>query len=141
MPPTAALLKFSAQSDIQLDKELTSVGGVISRFRGTSTIEDDRNSLSNVSLTGNFQKRYHDSASNITGVNRYVSAYETLDAQASYIGLQNFSFTFGSDNILNKNPPYANYAASANNFIGGYDIDYADPRGSFIFGKVVYSFH
>jgi iron complex outermembrane recepter protein len=124
-----------------LDKGLTSVGGVISRFRGSSTLEYQRNNLFNVSLTGNFQKRYHDSSGNITGENRFVSAYETLDAQASFIGLKNFKFTLGGLNILNKNPPYANYAASANNFIGGYDISYGNPLGSFIYGKVVYSFH
>jgi len=124
-----------------LDKGLTSVGGVISRFRGSSTLEYQRSNLFNVSLTGNFQKRYHDSAGNITGARRYVSAYETLDAQASYIGLKNFTFTLGGRNILNKNPPYANYAASANNFIGGYDVSYGDPLGSFIYGRVVYSFH
>jgi iron complex outermembrane receptor protein len=124
-----------------LDKGLTSVGGVISRFRGSSTLEYQRSNLFNMSLTGNFQKRYHDSAGNITGARRYVSAYETLDAQASYIGLQNFTFTLGGRNILNKNPPYANYAASANNFIGGYDVSYGDPLGSFVYGRVVYSFH
>ena len=120
---------------------MTSVGGVISRFRGSSTLEYQRTSLFRMSLTGNFQKRYHDSAGNIVPETRFVSAYETLDAQASYIGLQNFTFTLGGINILNKNPPYANYAASANNFIGGYDVSYGDPRGSFIYGKVVYSFH
>jgi iron complex outermembrane receptor protein len=125
----------------QLDKGLTSVGGVVSRFRGIGTLEYERASLYNVSLTGNFQKRYHDSPSNITNVSRYVSAYETLDAQATYLGLPNFRFTLGGKNILNKNPPYANYAASANNFIGGYDVSYGDPRGSFIYGRVVYSFH
>jgi iron complex outermembrane receptor protein len=124
-----------------LDKGLTSVGGVISRFRGTGTVGYERISLFNMSLTGNFQKRYHDSAGNITGAQRFVSAYETLDAQASYIGLQNFTFTLGGKNILNKNPPYANYAASANNFIGGYDISYGDPRGSFIYARVVYALH
>ena len=124
-----------------LDKGLTSVGGVISRFRGSSTLEYLHNSLFKMSLTGNFQKRYHDSPGNISGASRFVSAYETLDAQASYIGLPNFTFTLGGLNILNKNPPYANYAASANNFIGGYDISYGNPLGSFIYGKVVYSFH
>ena len=125
----------------QLDKGLTSVGGVVSRFRGIGTLEYERASLFNISLTGNFQKRYHDSPSNISNVSRYVSAYETLDAQATYLGLPNFRFTLGGKNILNKNPPYANYAASANNFIGGYDVSYGDPRGSFVYGRVVYSFH
>jgi iron complex outermembrane recepter protein len=124
-----------------VDKGLTSVGGVISRFRGVGTLLYERASLFNVSMTGNFQKRYHDSASNITDVSRFVSAYETVDAQASYIGLRNFTFTLGGKNIFDKNPPYANYAASANNFIGGYDVSYGDPRGSFIYLRVQYSLH
>jgi iron complex outermembrane receptor protein len=124
----------------QLDQGLTAGGGVVSRFRATGTLEYERASLFNISLTPNFQKRYHDAASNFTGVNRFVSAYETLDAQASFLGLKNFVFTLGGRNILNKNPPYANYAATANNFIGGYDVSYGDPAGSFIYGRVVYSF-
>jgi iron complex outermembrane receptor protein len=125
----------------QLDKGLTSVGGVVSRFRGIATLEYQRLSSWYVSLTQNFQKRYHDVPGNISRVPRYVSAYETVDAQASFVGLKDFTFTLGGKNIFNKNPPYANYAASANNFIGGYDVSYGDPRGSFVYGRVVYSFH
>jgi iron complex outermembrane recepter protein len=124
----------------QVDVGLTSVGGVVSRFRGNAVLEYERSNLFNVSLTQNCQKRYHDVPGNISGPSRYVSAYETLDAQASYLGLHNFKFSLGGKNILNKNPPYANYAASANNFIGGYDVTYGDPRGSFIYGRVEYSF-
>jgi iron complex outermembrane recepter protein len=123
----------------QIDKGLTSVGGVISRFKGIGTLGYERNSLFNVSMTGNYQKRYHDVPGNITGAQRYVSAYETVDAQASYIGLKNLTFTLGGKNIFDKHPPYANYAASANNFIGGYDVSYGDPRGSFVYLRVEYS--
>jgi iron complex outermembrane recepter protein len=42
-------------------------------------------------------------------------------------------------NLFNSNPPYANYAGSANNFIGGYDISYGDPRGRFVYASVSYS--
>jgi iron complex outermembrane recepter protein len=125
----------------QLDKGLTSVGGVVSRFRGNGTLMYERASWWNISLTQNYQKRFHDVPGNISSVSRYVSAYETVDAQASFLGLNNFKLTLGGKNIFNKNPPYANYAASANNFIGGYDVSYGDPRGSFIYGRVVYSFH
>jgi iron complex outermembrane receptor protein len=127
----------------QLDKGLNNVavGGVISRFRGIATIEYQRLSSWNISLSQNFQKRYHDVPGDISGAQRYVSAYETVDAQASFVGIKNFTFTLGGKNIFNKNPPYANYAASANNFIGGYDVSYGDPRGSFVYGRVVYSFH
>jgi iron complex outermembrane recepter protein len=125
----------------QIDKGLTSIGGVVSRFRANSTLLYERLNLFNVSMTGYYQKRYHDVPGSVTGAQRYVSAYETVDAQASYIGLKNFTFTLGGTNIFNKNPPYANYAASANNFVGGYDLSYGDPRGAFIYGRVIYSFH
>jgi outer membrane receptor protein involved in Fe transport len=86
----------------------------------------------NFSITRNLQKKYHDVPSSVTQVPRNVAAYDTLDAQASFLGLKSFKFTVGARNLFDKNPPYANYAASANNFIGGYDISYGDPRGRFV---------
>jgi iron complex outermembrane receptor protein len=124
----------------QLDKGLTSAGGIISRWRYNATVGYDADSW-NVSLTQNFQKRFHDSLSSITQVPRYVAAYDTLDGQASYLGLKSFKFTLGAKNLFNKNPPYANYASSANNFVGGYDLSYGDPRGRFVYGSVAYSLH
>jgi iron complex outermembrane receptor protein len=44
-------------------------------------------------------------------------------------------------NFTDKDPPYANYAASANNFVGGYDLSYADSRGRFVYLRVNYSLH
>jgi iron complex outermembrane receptor protein len=57
----------------------------------------------------------------------------------SFLGLKSFKFTLGAKNLFDKNPPYANYAASANNFIGGYDLTYGDPRGRFVYANVTYS--
>jgi iron complex outermembrane receptor protein len=122
----------------QLDRGLTSVGGVISRWRYVTTAVYDMDSW-NFSISRNFQKRYHDVPSSVTQVPRNVAAYDTLDAQASFLGLSSFKFTVGARNLFDKNPPYANYAASANNFIGGYDITYGDPRGRFVYASVTYS--
>jgi iron complex outermembrane recepter protein len=128
----------------QLDKGLTNVGGtlggVVARWRYNVTAAYSTSSW-NISMTQNFQKGYHDVPSSITNVPRDVSAYQTIDAQASYLGLKSFKFTLGAKNIFNRTPPYANYAASANNFIGGYDVSYGDPRGTFLYASAEYHLH
>jgi len=122
----------------QVDKGLTSVGGVVARFRYSASIGYDYSAWG-ISLTENYQKRYHDAASSVTQVARYVSAYETVDGQLIYHPLEALQFTLGARNLFNRAPPYANYAASANNFIGGYDISYGDPRGRFAYLTVKYT--
>ena len=124
----------------QIDKGLTSVGGVVSRFRYNLTGVYELGPWG-LSLTNNFQKRYHDTASTITAVSRYVSAYDTVDGQFYYSPLKTLRLTLGVRNLFNKVPPYANYAASANNFIGGYDISYGDPELRFVYLRAVYSLH
>jgi iron complex outermembrane receptor protein len=126
----------------QLDKGLPTVanggGGINSRWRYNATAAYERDSW-NFSITQNFQKKYHDVPSSVTQVPREVSAYDTLDGQASFLGLKSYKLTLGVKNLFDKNPPYANYAGSANNFIGGYDLSYSDPRGRFIYANVTYS--
>ena len=127
----------------QLDRGLTetsATGGVISRWRYAATIDYQLPSW-DVSVTQNFQKGYLDVASSITNVTRHVSPYDTLDGQLSYLGLKSFRFTLGAKNMFNKVPPYANYAASANNFVGGYDLSYGDPRGAYVYLTATYTMH
>jgi iron complex outermembrane receptor protein len=124
----------------QIDKGLTSVGGVISRWRHIAQILYQVHAWE-ASLTQNFQKRYHDVPGNITGGKRDVGAYDTLDSQLAYSGYKTFKFALGVKNLFDSNPPYANYAGSANNFIGGYDISYGDPRGRFVYASVSYAMH
>jgi iron complex outermembrane receptor protein len=126
----------------QLDKGLNSVsnGGIVSRFRYNATALYEARTWT-VSVTQNFQKRYRDASSTFTQVAREVSAYDTIDAQASYVGLKSFNFTLGVRNLSDKIPPYANYASSTNNFIGGYDITYGDPLGRFVYARVKYTLH
>lgn len=126
----------------QLDKGLNNVsnGGIVSRFRYTTTALYEAQTW-NVSLTQRFQKRYRDSASSISLRTREVSAYDTVDAQAAYTGLKSFNFTIGVRNLLDKKPPYANYASSTNNFVGGYDITYGDPLLRFVYARVKYTLH
>jgi len=125
----------------QLDRGLTSVGGVIARWRHAAAIEYGVDSLFNVSISNYFQKGYRDVPSSITLVPRRVSPYDTFDGQASYMGLKSFQFTVGTRNLFDRKPPYANYASSANNFIGGYDVSYGDPRGRFVYARVAYTVH
>jgi iron complex outermembrane receptor protein len=126
----------------QLDKGLIQVsnGGIVSRFRYNATAIYEAKTW-NASVTQNFQKRYRDAASTFTLVPRRVSAYDTIDAQAAYTGLRLFNFTVGVRNLFDKNPPYANYASSTNNFIGGYDDTYGDPLGRFVYARVKYTLH
>jgi iron complex outermembrane recepter protein len=116
------------------------LGGIISRWRYTSTALYETDSW-NISITRNFQKRYHDVPSSITQVPREVSACDTLDAQASFLGLKSLKLTLGAKNLFDRKPPYANYAGAANNFVGGYDLTYGDPRGRFIYASATYSVH
>jgi len=123
----------------QIDKGLTSVDGIISRWRHNLSLIYDIGNW-DASLTQHFQKKYHDSSSNITGVGREVSAYDTFDGQMSYHLAKAWTFTLGVINIANTAPPYANYASSANNFVGGYDLTYGDSRGRFVYGRVGFQF-
>ena len=123
----------------QIDKGLTTVSGVISRWRHSLSLVYDIGNW-DASVTQHFQKRYHDSASSVTGANRDVGAYDTLDGQLSYHLAKAWTFTGGVINIGNTAPPYANYASSSNNFVGGYDLTYGDPRGRFIYGRVGFQF-
>ncbi|MEO7206159.1 MAG: TonB-dependent receptor [Steroidobacteraceae bacterium] len=125
----------------QIDKGLTTVSGVISRWRHSLSLVYDIGSW-DASLTQHFQKGYHDANGNILGVNamRNVGVYDTLDGQLSYHLTSAWTFTAGVINIGDAAPPYANYASSANNFVGGYDLSYGDPRGRFVYGRVGFQF-
>lgn len=70
-----------------------------------------------------------------------MSAYDTVDAQAGYTGVKSFTFTVGVRNLFDRVPPYANYASSTNNFVGGYDITYGDPLLRFVYARVKYTLH
>jgi iron complex outermembrane receptor protein len=117
----------------QLDKGVDSVG-FVSRFRYVGVLQYDIRDFS-ISATQNWQKKYHDGNSNITGVGREVSAYDTVDAQVNWTGLKQFKFTLGARNIFDKDPPYANYAGNVNNFVGGYDLSYGNPVGRFVYAS------
>jgi iron complex outermembrane receptor protein len=113
-------------------------GGVIVRWRHALTLGYTMPSW-NISVTQNYQEPYLDTPSTITRVPRYVSAYDTFDLQGSYTGLRHLDFTLGVKNLANRNPPYANYGGIVNNFVGGYDLSYGDPRGRYVYATVRYT--
>jgi iron complex outermembrane recepter protein len=136
--------KFASQNPNQswtgqIDKGLTTADGIISRWRDNATIVYDIGNW-DASLTDHYQKGYHDSNGAITGAIRKVGAYNTLDGQLSYHLAKAWTITAGIINIGDTAPPYTNYGSSANNFIGGYDESYGDPRGRFIYGRVAFQF-
>jgi iron complex outermembrane recepter protein len=120
----------------QLDQGIDTVG-FVSRFRYVATAMYDINDF-NFSVTQNFQKKYHDGPGSITDVTREVSAYDTVDAQVNWKGLNHWRFTLGARNIFDKNPPYANYAGTVNNFVGGYDLSYGSPVGRFVYASATF---
>jgi iron complex outermembrane recepter protein len=113
-------------------------GGVIVRWRHSLTLGYSAPSWA-LSVTQNYQEPYLDSKSTITQVSRYVSAYDTLDVQGSFTGLSHFDFTLGVKNLFDRSPPYANYASITNNFVGGYDLSYGDPRDRYVYATVGYT--
>jgi iron complex outermembrane recepter protein len=113
-------------------------GGAIVRWRHSLTIGYETPSWE-LTMTQNYQEPYADSKSTISGVPRYVSAYDTLDMQGSYTGLDHFDFTLGVKNLFNHNPPYTNYGSITNNFVGGYDLSYGSPYGRYVYATVAYT--
>jgi len=122
----------------QGDSQVGVNGGVIVRWRHSLTFGYTAPSWA-LSVTQNYQEPYLDSPSTITEVSRYVSAYDTFDMQGSYTGLTHFNFTVGVQNLFNQNPPYANYASTTNNFVGGYDLSYGNPYGRYVYATVAYT--
>jgi iron complex outermembrane receptor protein len=135
--------KFSNQNPngtwtSQLDFGLPTVSGIHLRWRHSLTVGYQMPGWE-LSATQHFQKGYRDGASSVTSLFRDVSPYDTFDAQVTYSGLHAFQFTLGATDVFNRVPPYANYASSANNFIGGYDISYGDPRGRYVYATIAYT--
>ena len=113
-----------------------STGGLIPRFRSYLSVDWTLGPW-NVNAAQTWQKGYHDVASNVTGVDRDVRPYISYDLQGTYEMSKSWRFTLGVKNLFDSDPPYVNSAAS---FQAGYDPQYADPRGRFIYGRVTYAY-
>jgi len=114
-------------------------GGVIVRWKHMLGLSYDHGPW-NGSITQNYQKGYNDVAGRFAPPGtplRRVEPYQTFDVQGIYTGLKSLKFVLGVKNVTNTPPPYTN---DASNFLGGYDVTYADPRGRYVYGSVTFTY-
>ncbi len=123
-----------------LDQAISaSGGGVVLRWKHVASATYETGPW-NASLAQNYQKSYTDTAANRAPAGtpiRNVASYQTFDGQVVYSGFKSTKLTFGIKNLFDRNPPYTN---NASNFLGGYDVSYADVRGRFGYITATYSF-
>ena len=123
-----------------IDQTNTSTGGLIPRWKHYLTL-DWTSGVWDVSIAQNFQKGYWDQPGSVdpadVPLQRRVANFSTFDTQVTYTGVKNWRLTLGARNLLDTTPPYVNYNAA---FQTGYDPQYADPRGRFIYARGTYTF-
>ena len=119
-----------------VDQVNAASGGVVPRFKSYVSLDWTRGPW-NVVLAQNFQKGYNDLLGTVNGDARRVSSFALYDLQATYSALKSWRFTLGARNIFDRDPPYSN-AGGQTGFQSGYDNQYGDPRGRFIYGRVTY---
>jgi iron complex outermembrane recepter protein len=119
-----------------VDQSNTATGGVTPRFKNHLMINWTLGPWG-ATLANNYQKRYHDNAGNVDGLDRLVDAYSIWDLQGTWQALKSWQFTLGVKDLFNKAPPYAQPLGV---FQSGYDPTYGDPRDRFIYGRVTYSY-
>jgi iron complex outermembrane recepter protein len=121
-----------------VDTVNNTTGGLIPRLRTYLSATWARGPWT-VSAAQNWQGGYQDIVGSRTGAARQVGAYETYDLQTQYSGLKNLQLTLGVKNILNRDPPFTNSGGQVS-FQAGYDPQYADPRGRFVYVSATYQF-
>jgi iron complex outermembrane receptor protein len=122
-----------------VDQPNGTTGGVIPRWKDYLVFGWAQGPW-DVSLANTYQKAYWDTSGNLDGSTpngRRVASYISWDTQATYTGFQNWRLTLGVRNLTDRDPPYVNTNAA---FQVGYDPQYADPRGRFIYARVTYAF-
>ena len=122
-----------------LDQALNASGGVVLRWKHNASVTWENGPYA-VSLLQNYQKGYTDVVGNLAPAGSMppkVDAYQTFDLQLAYAGIRNTRLTLGVKNMFDRDPPYTNLTS---NFLGGYDVSYADPRGRFIYASATYTY-
>ncbi len=125
-----------------VDRVNAATGGVIPRLRTYLAVDWTRGPFG-LTVAQNYQKSYTDLADTFSQpepaefVYRRVRAYKTYDVQGSYEPTKSWRLTLGSRNVFNQDPPYTN-AGGQTSFQSGYDPQYADPRGRFVYARVTY---
>jgi iron complex outermembrane receptor protein len=121
-----------------LDQALNAGGGVVLRWKHNASATWQMGSWE-TTLEQNYQKGYTDVAANRAPAGtpvRKVDPYDTFDLQVAYNGLRHMRLALGVKNLFDRDPPYTNLTS---NFLGGYDVSYADPRGRFVYVNATYS--
>ena len=149
-------LKYDSQNldgtfSPNINKVNVATGGVIPRLKTYLSATLARGPW-NYTLAYNWQSPYEDLPGTLDdtlladGVTpnpdykaRRVGAYETLDGQVQYSGIKDIKLAVGIKNIFNRPPPYSN-AGGQTSFQSGYDPQYGDARGRFVYGTLTYSF-
>ena len=131
-----------------IDQINTATGGVVPRLRTYLAVDWQQGPFS-VTVANNWQKHYKDvpgtfevldpDSPDYTGpqVHTKVNSYVTWDLQGSYEATKNWRFTLGARNVFDRDPPYTNTGGQSS-FQAGYDPQYGDPRGRFLYGRVTY---
>jgi len=126
-----------------IDTPNVNTGGFIPRWKHYLSIDWTRGPW-NASIAQTYQGGYTDQCGNLDDCSpgntplRKVGAYEIYDVQGTYTGFKNLRLTLGAKNIFNTAPPFTLTGGNVS-FQAGYDPQYADPRGRFIYGRVTYS--
>lgn len=122
-----------------------STGGVIPRWKHRLALDWSDGPWS-ATLAQNWQSGYNDLYGTFITLDngdpiyqRRVKPYQTFDLNGTFSGFKSIKLSFGVRNIIDTDPPYTN-SGGQTSFQGGYDPQYADPRGRFIYGTVTYSF-
>lgn len=121
-----------------VDAVNAATGGVIPRWRHTLAANWAAGAW-DATLTQNYQKHYTDLPSTVSGETPRVGSYETYDLQLAYTGIRNLRLMLGVRNLFDRDPPYTN-AGGQVSFQAGYDPQYADPRGRFVYAGLRYEF-
>ncbi|MEO5882837.1 MAG: TonB-dependent receptor, partial [Caldimonas sp.] len=126
-----------------VDRVNPATGGVIPRLRTYLAVDWTRGPFG-LTVAQNYQKHYTDLADTFSQPEpadfayRKVRSYTTYDMQGSYEPTKAWRLTLGARNVFNQDPPYTN-AGGQTSFQSGYDPQYADPRGRFLYARVTYT--
>ncbi|MBI5257425.1 MAG: TonB-dependent receptor [Burkholderiales bacterium] len=121
-----------------VDTVNAATGGVTPRWKHQLSASWARGPW-DLTLVQNFQKGYIDLPSTVSGETPRVGSYQTLDLQVAYTGWKNLRVMAGVRNLLDRDPPYTNSGGQVS-FQSGYDPQYADPRGRFLYAGLRYIF-
>lgn len=130
-----------------VDQINATTGGVVPRWKHYLSVNWNRGPWS-MTLAQNYQKGYTDLPGTFEDTNlatnpgfqpRHVGSYETYDVQGTYAGIKGVQLTLGVKNVFDRDPPYTNSGGQVS-FQSGYDPQYADPRGRFVYVRATYAF-